>query len=332
MANRVLTLNPSAWRKSICAAAVVSLLVGMPAAANPVPAGTVIESTAEATYEEGGIARTVNSNRVQVRVNELLGVAAASLDAGPVSVGSGAQVLSFLVSNTGNGPENLALEVVTAVPGNGFDSTLDSVAIDSNDNGVYDPGVDAVLPAPLTTDMIPAGGARRVFVIVLVPGGISDGAQSAVNLIARTATGTGGPGTTFSGAGENGVDAVVGPGGGQASATGEMVGSVSTVTLVKSATVSDPFGGSSPVPGATITYAIELAVTGSAAIDGLTVTDAIPTGTQYVANTLTLESAPLTDAAGDDAGEASDAGISVTLGTVPGRASRTITFDVLIEE
>jgi uncharacterized repeat protein (TIGR01451 family) len=111
-----------------------------------------------------------------------------------------------------------------------------------------------------------------------------------------------------------------------------MVGSVSTVTLVKSATVSDPFGGSSPVPGATITYAIELAVTGSAAIDGLTVTDAIPTGTQYVANTLTLESAPLTDAAGDDAGEASDAGISVTLGTVPGRASRTITFDVLIEE
>lgn len=304
-----------------------------PAAANPAPAGSVIESTAEASYAEGGTTRTVTSNTVEVQVDELLGVAAASLDAGPVTVRSGSQVLSFLVSNEGNGPEALALEVVTAVPGNGFDATLDTVAIDSNGNGVYDPGVDTVLSAPaLLTPVIPAGGSQQVFVIVLVPGGIGDGSQSSVNLIARTATGTGTPGTTFTGSGENGVDAVVGAGGGQATATGQMIGSASTVTLVKWATVTDPFGGSNPLPGATITYGIELVVTGSAAIDGLTITDAIPSGTQYLANSLTLESTPLTDASGDDAGEASSAGISVNLDSVPGGASRTVTFDVLIAE
>ncbi|QDH35239.1 DUF11 domain-containing protein [Porphyrobacter sp. YT40] len=303
-----------------------------PASANPVPAGSVIESTAEATYEDSGVSRTVTSNTVQVRVDELLGVAAATLDAGPLAVRSGPQVLSFVVSNTGNGPEAVTLEVVTSVPGNAFDTTPDAVALDSNNNGVYDPGVDAVLPGPSVTGPIPAGGTERVFVILIVPSGIGDGALSQVNLIARTATGTGTPGTTFAGAGESGVDAVVGAGGGQASATGEMVGSASTVTLVKWASVTDPFGGSSPLPGATITYGMEFLVTGSAPVDAAAITDTIPPGTRYSAGSLTLEGAPLTDAAGDDAGEASAAGIAVTLGTVPAGASRTVTFDVLIEE
>jgi len=329
---RVFTLFSSASRIGLGAAAAAVLLAGNPAAANPVPAGTLIESTAEATYDDGGVARTASSNTVQVRVDELLSVAAASLDAGPVTVRSGPGVLSFLVSNTGNGPEALALEVVTAVSGNAFEATLDSIAVDSNDNGVHDPGVDAVLPAPSTTVTLPAGETQRVFVIVGVPAGIVDGAQSAVSLIARTATGTGAPGTVFAGAGESGGDAVVGAGGGMATATGQMVGSASTVTLVKWASVSDPFGGSNATPGATITYGIAATVTGSAPIDALAITDAIPAGTRYVPGSLDLDSAPLTDAAGDDAGEASAAGIAVTLGTVPGGTSRTVTFAVLIEE
>lgn len=313
-------------------AAAALLLAAQTAAASPVPAGTLIESTAKATYDEGGVARTVSSNTVQVRVDELLGVAAASLDAGPVTVRSGPRVLSFLASNTGNGPEALALEVVTAVPGNAFEATLDSIAVDSNDNGAYDPGVDAVLPAPSSIATLPAGSSRRVFVIVNVPAGIGDGAQSAVNLIARAATGTGAPGTVFAGAGEGGGDAMIGIGGGRAMATGQMVGSASTVTLVKWASVSDPFGGTSATPGAKITYGIAASVTGSAPVDALAITDTIPAGTRYVPASLTLESVPLTDAPGDDAGEASAAGIAVTLGTVPGGTSRTVTFAVLVEE
>lgn len=326
------TLFPSAPRIGFSAAATAVLFAAHAVAANPVPAGTLIESTAEATYDDGGVARTVSSNTVQVRVDELLGVAAASLDAGPVTVRSGPHVLTFLVSNTGNGPEALGLEVLTAVSGNAFETTLDSIAVDSNDNGAYDPGVDAVLPAPSSTAILPAGASRRVFVIVGVPAGIGDGAQSAVNLIARAATGTGGPGTVFASAGEGGGDAVIGAGGGMATATGQMVGSASTVTLVKWASVSDTFGGASATPGATITYGIAASVTGSAPVDALTISDAIPAGTSYLANSLTLESVPQTDAPGDDAGEASAAGITVTLGSVQGGTSRTVTFAVLIEE
>lgn len=332
MANRLFSLPPSALRTAIGAAAAVSLLAAMPAAANPVPAGTVIESTAEATYNESGIARTVNSNRVQIRVDELLGVAAASLDAGPVTVRSGPQVLSFQVTNTGNGPEAFRFEVETAVADNAFDAALDSIATDTNGNGVYDPGVDEVLPAPSTSASLATGASQTVFVILTVPAGIADGAQSTVNLIARAATGTGAPGTIFTGAGDSGTDAVVGLSGGSATAAGQLVGSASTVTLAKSATVTDPFGGTAAVPGATITYGIEAQVMGSATINGLVITDSIPTNTRYIANSLTLDGAPLSDAAGDDAGEASSAGIAVNLGNVPDGSSNTITFAVLIEE
>ena len=322
----------AASRVAMVAVAALSLVAASPVFGNPAPAGTLIESTAEAQYEEGGIARSVTSNTVQVRVDELLSVGAATLEAGSVTVQTGPKALAFLVSNTGNGPEAFMLDVVTAVAGNGFDTTLDAIAVDSNGNGAYDPGADAVLPGPSITAPLAAGASQRVFVILNVPAGIADGAQSAVELIARSATGTGAPGTLFVGAGEGGGDAVVGAGGGTAIAAAQMVASASTVTLVKWASVADPFGGSSGIPGATITYAIQVAVTGSAAVDNLVVTDAIPSGTGYVANSLRLDTAALTDASGDDAGEASPAGIAVTLGTVLGGTSRTVTFAVLVEE
>lgn len=332
MLSHAFTLLSSLWRKGIGAAAAGSLLAWPSVAANTAPAGTIIESSAKAEYEEAGILRTVTSNTVQVRVDELLGVTAASLEAGPLAVRSGPQVLSFAVTNTGNGPEAFSLEIITAVAGNGFDAAFDSLAVDSNGNGAYDPGVDAVLPAPSVTTSLAAGGTQALFVLVTIPRGVADGAQSAVNLIARAATGAGAPGTAFAGAGESGGEAVVGPGGGTATAATQLVARASSVTLVKWASVSDPFGGSSGMPGATITYGIAASVTGSAPVDALVVTDAIPAGTRYIAGSLNLDSAALTDAAGDDAGEASAGGISVTLGTVPGGASRTVTFAVLVDE
>jgi uncharacterized repeat protein (TIGR01451 family) len=304
----------------------------VPVAAAPAPAGVIIESTAEATYADAGVIRTINSNTVQVRVDELLGVAAASVDAGPVIARPGTAVLTFEASNIGNGPEAIALEVVTAVAGNAFDTALESIATDTNGNGVYDPGIDTILANPSVTVSLPAGESETIFVILTVPAGMADGAQSTVNLIARTATGTGAPGTLLAAAGEGGTDAIIGLSGGMAVATGELVASVSTVTLIKSASVADPFGGSTPLPGATITYQIEALVSGSATVDGLVITDTIPENTRYVANSLTLDSAPLSDDAGDDAGEASAAGIAVDLGSVPGGTSRNVTFAVLIEE
>jgi hypothetical protein len=117
-------------------AALAAALMPAPALAGGVTAGTLIENTAFASFDEAGTPRTVNSNTVTVRVDELLDVTLTSLDPGPVTARPGDAVLSFELTNQGNGPEAFRLTAVTAVAGNDFDTTLRAIAIDSNGNGV----------------------------------------------------------------------------------------------------------------------------------------------------------------------------------------------------
>ncbi len=136
------------------------------APAHAAPAGSVIGSTASATYGAAGVARSVLSDTAPVRVDELLDVAASGLDAGPVTVRPGPAVLRFVICNTGNGPEHFVLDAVTAVAGNGFDAGADGIAIDSNGNEAYDAGINAILPAPATTPSLAADGTQAVFVLL----------------------------------------------------------------------------------------------------------------------------------------------------------------------
>ena len=104
-------------------------------------------------------------------------------------------------------------------------------------------------------------------------------------------------------------------------------------TLTKTQTVLDPFGGSSPVPGAVITYTVTMTLAGSGTITGAQIDDAIPANTTYVAESLTLDTASptsLTDAADADAGRFTGSAIAVTLGSVTAPASHTVTFQVRI--
>jgi len=297
-----------------------------------VDAGTLIENTAQASYETADGTTTVDSNTVTLLVDELLDTTVASVDAGPIATEPGSEVLTFEVTNTGNGPEAFTLTANPIVTGNDFEATIDGIAVDTNGNGVYDEGVDEILTGPETTPELDPDDSVTVFVLVTVPADAADTEQSEVELTAEAVTGSGAPGTTFAGEGENGSNAVVGATGADDSANGILNVGITTVELVKSAVVSDPFGGTSPVPGATITYTISAVVEGSGSVDNLVVTDPFPTGTTYVTSTLALDGSGLTDAAGDDAGEASATAISVDLGTVAGGTTQNITFDVTIEE
>lgn len=312
-----------------------ALLAGaaVPALAGGVTAGTLIENKAVANFNEAGTQRSIDSNTVTVRVDELLDVTLTSLDSGPVTARPGDAVLTFEVTNQGNGPEAFRLLANTAVPGNDFDVTLRAIAIDSNGNGTYDEGVDQILAEPQTTEVFAADASLTVFVLVTVPPSVTDADTSNVALTAQAVTGTGAPGTAFDGQGVNGGDAIVGATGALATARGGLAGSVASVALVKSVSLRDPFGGTSAVPGTIATFTIEARVAGSGGIENLLVTDAIPAGTTYVPGSLTLDAAALTDAADADAGTASDAdGISVTLGTAAGGTTRAITFAVTLDE
>ncbi|MEP2737290.1 MAG: hypothetical protein ABJP34_13445 [Erythrobacter sp.] len=307
-------------------------LFAAPVHAEGVSAGSLIENTATATYDDGdGPPKTVDSNTVVVAVDELLDVTVTSLDPGPIATNPGQEVLTFEVTNTGNGPEAFELTANPAVGGNDFDTTIDGIAIDTNGNGTYDPGVDTLLTGPETTPVLAEDENITVFVITTVPAGAADTEESDVELTAEAVTGTGAPGTTFAGEGVNGVDAIVGLTGADDTATGSFIVGVTTVDLTKAFSVVDPFGGTSAVPGSVITFTITADVTGSTSVDDLVIADAIPADTTYLAGTLTLDGNPLTDAAGDDAGEASTTDIAVDLGTVAGGNTHAVTFDVTID-
>ena len=319
-------------RSILVASCAAQLTLASPAFAEGVTAGTLIENTATATYDDGDGPKTVDSNTVTLRVDELVDVTVTSLDPGPVTAIPGEAILTFEITNPGNGPEAYQLTANPAVAGNDFDTVVDSIAVDTNGNGTYDPGVDEILTAPETTAELQPDEALTVFLIVTVPAGVNDTQESDVELTVEAATGTGAPGTVFAGQGVDGGDAIVGTTGATASAMGSLIAGITTVDLTKAASIVDPFGGTSAVPGSVVTFTITANVAGSGSVDDLIVADAIPDGTTYAAGTLALDGAPLSDAGGDDAGEASDAsGISVDLGTVAGGSSHAITFNVTID-
>lgn len=324
-------MTKAPFRLALAPLAIAAALVTTPAHAGGVKAGTLIENTASATYDGGAGPVTIPSNTITVKVDELLDVTVTSRDSGPVSAAPGSAVLTFELTNTGNGPEAYTLTANPAVAGNDFDTTVNGIAVDTNGNGVYDPGVDQMLTGPATTAAIAADASLTVFVLVTIPGGVADGDQSDVSLLAEAVTGTGAPGTAFAGQGAGGGNAIVGSTGANATATGSLSVGITDVDLIKSATVRDPFGGTGIVPGATITYAIRAEVRGSGSVSDLVVTDAAPADTTYVAGSLKLDGATLTDAADADAGRSGASGISVDLGTVSGGSSHIVTFQVTID-
>ncbi|MBY8334926.1 hypothetical protein [Qipengyuania pacifica] len=324
-------MTKAPFRLALAPLAIAAALITTPAHAGGVKAGTLIENTASATYDGGAGPVTIPSNTITVKVDELLDVTVTSRDSGPVSAAPGSAVLTFELTNTGNGPEAYTFTANPAVAGNDFDTTVNGIAVDTNGNGVYDPGVDQMLTGPATTAAIAADASLTVFVVVTIPGGVADGDQSDVSLLAEAVTGTGAPGTAFAGQGAGGGNAIVGSTGANATATGSLSVGITDVDLIKSATVRDPFGGTGIVPGATITYAIRAEVRGSGSVSDLVVTDAAPADTTYVAGSLKLDGATLTDAADADAGRSGTSGISVDLGTVSGGSSHIVTFQVTID-
>lgn len=325
MTNALKSISAGALTIALC-------LSSQPVMANGVPAGTLIENTASATYsDDGGTPQTIDSNTVTVQVAELLDVTVVTQDGSAVSIGSGTAVLTFEVTNTGNGPEAFELTADPAIAGNDFDVTIDGIAYDTNGNGVYDPGVDVVLAPGASTPELAADEALTVFVLVSAPAGVADAESSEVNLLAEAVTGTGAPGTTFVGQGVDGSDAVTGLTGADADDLGALIASIASLLLEKSAVVADPFGGTEPVPGATITYTIVATVNGSGTLNDLRITDVVPTNTTYALESITFEAASQTDADDTDAGMFTGTTIDVAIGDANAGETFTVTFDVTID-
>jgi uncharacterized repeat protein (TIGR01451 family) len=315
------------------AAATASLLGVSPVHAAGTLAGTDIQNIASASYDSGGTTVDIQSNAVVIKVDELLDVTTATTDPGDIITNNGAQnvVSSFRITNTGNGPEAFRLTPNVTNGGDDFDPSLVQVVIDTNGNGVYDPGVDTVYVAGSNDPILQPDQSVRAFVLTNMPASQNNGDRAEVRLLAAAVTGTGTPGTSFAGAGEGGGNAVVGTTGADAEGAGYVAIQTASITLVKSANILDPFGGNRPVPGAVITYTLVATVSGSGSLSNVSINDPIPANAQYIASSITLDASPLTDAADADQGNFNGSRISVALGNVPAGQTRTVTFRVRVQ-
>ena len=298
------------------------------------PAGTDISNTATATYSApDGSTLSVDSNTVTLRVDEVLDVSVASADTGEVGVlpGSTNQILKFILTNGGNGPEAFALTAPANAGGDDFDPVVTSIVLDTNANGAYDAGIDTVYAAGANDPVLQPDTSLTVFLLSSIPAGASDTQRGQVDLLAAAKTGTGAPGTSFAGQGEGGGDAVVGATGADSGDDGSYRVRTAIVTFTKAASVAGPFGGTSVIPGSVITYTLTASVAGTGTLNNIAVTDPIPATTTYRPGTITLEGAPQTDAADADAGRFTGSAIAVALGSIGAGTSRTITFQVEID-
>ena len=322
--------------------------VASSAAFSLTPAGDEIVNQAVATYDIPGGASgvTATSNEAKFTVLERIEVNVTSNNSGnqTVDAGDNDQVLTYTVTNNGNGEESFKITATNEVSDN-FDVTNIRVFIDnpngtSAEKGVYDANDIVYNVSDLLT--LPAETSRKIFILNNIPAGATSNQQAKVKVEVSSST----SGATTANAGT-------------LLPTGEVVGNnpfnnkidtfvvgVPTTPLAVNINktilqIEDPFHKGNPsapggvnqyVPGSIVTYQIAVSVTGSTgSVNNLVVTDQIPNEMTFVtaagtftvskngavATSLTTEfnkASPASSSA-DDQGEFKDGDVIVNLGT-----------------
>lgn len=318
-------------------AAAILVLSASGAEAAGTPAGTVIESSATVEFDLGGTASSITSNISVLRVDERLDVV-ATLQSPQLAVSAGEtnRALLYTVTNTGNGSETFTLAIDNLIAGDDFDpvAAVPSIYFDTDASGDFNTGDQPYAPG-VNDPALAADASVDLFLVNDIPAAVANSNRGRTELTATATTGAGTPGTVYAGAGDDGVNAVAGMTGAEAAVEGEYLVADLQISIVKTQQVADPFGGSQPVPGATITYTLAIDVVGSGTAAASTLNDPIPTYTTFVPGSLSLNGGALSDVADADAGELDNSGapeVIVRLGDLTlADGTQTVVFQVNID-
>ncbi len=261
-----------------------------------------------------------------------------SLQSGQVLVSANDvnQALLFTVTNTGNGAEVILLSIDSLIAGDQFDPTpaVPEIYFDTDGSGDLSPGDVAYNPG-VNDPNLAADASVDILIVNDIPGTVVNGDIGRSELTAAAATGTGVPGTVYAGQGDGGTDAVVGATGAEAAQVGEYLVSDILINVVKAQLVSDPFGGTEPIPGATISYTITVDVASVGVATASVLRDPIPNFSTFVPGSITLNGVPITDAIDADAGEFDTSAVPtvvVRLGDLTlADGIQTVVFEVRID-
>ncbi len=256
-----------------------------------VSAATVISSSASLSFSINNRKHTIKSNTTIDIVEQLISVSVVSLDAQDVVVkkGSSNQILSFKVSNIGNGGDSYKLSYIYD-KNSMFDMKNIKMYIDNNHNFFFDEDDKEGDSVALLEDE-----SRAVFIVADTPYNINfdDGSISTIVLSAISKIGGSGVrGKIHKKKGIKGVDAIDGLNGGVGKAEGSYLFRLdSEVLLTKTAYFSDK----KLVSGSIINYEINLSIAKDSAVWDLKVVDDIPKYTTYERDSLRLNGHFLSD-------------------------------------
>ena len=336
----------------------VAGVAASPAFAAGTTAGTTITNTVTVNFQVGGVSQNSVSASDTFTVDRKINLVVAQLGSTTTSVSPGqtAAVTSFTVTNSSNAPLDFALAVTQSSGGtashggtDNFDVTNVKMYVDTNSNGVYDPGVDTQITY---LDEVAADATKTVFVVADIPLGRATGDVANVRLTATAAEpgGAGSLGATVvqtAGANTSGMDTVFADtnangniaGDGKSFAEDDYTVLAAALTATKtSKIISDPVNGTTNpkmIPGATVEYCIAVSNgAGSATATNVALSDTLPAATTYLAafgiklnGTVTAGSC---NADGTSGGSYSGGVVSGTLNNIAAGGTSTLVFRVTI--
>lgn len=317
------------------------LLVSQPGWAVGTTAGATISYTAKVSYSIGAsVGSPITSAPASFRVDELIQPVLIWQDASAVPVNSPGtnDVLTFLLTNSGNGSEAFSLSRTNGplpLPAGNYtplDGTAGSIYLE---NGLLagfqatGPNADTAYVTGANDPMLAADTGQIIYVLSDTPAAAS-GSQGSVRLTAASLTaGAAGnlPGIGLAGLGQGGVFAVVGLSNAQAHATGSYVNSGLGLAITKSVvSIVDPDGTAVAMPGTVLTYQILASLSGTGTATNLVISDPLPAEVSYAVGSISVDGVAKTDAADADNAQFSANTVTVSLGDVAAPANIVITF------
>ena len=305
------TLKANTLMASVAMVAVLALAPGMAQAAGTL-AGSTITNTASLNFQVGGISQTAQSASNSVVVDRKVNMTLVNVGATTtVSPGQTAAATTWTLTNTSNDTLDFALSAINQTTGataqhggtDAFDVSNIKYYVDTNANGVYDPGTDTQVT---WIDELAPDTAKTIFVVSDAPLAATNAQVSGLVLTATAEAGgaaatQGAVLTATAGANTAGVDTVFADGAGTSdaandgkiSAKGDYTVAAAVLSVNKYATlISDPINGTTNpkmIPGAVVEYCIALANgAGSATATAITVSDPVPATVTYSASTVFL--------------------------------------------
>ena len=262
------------------------------------PAGTVIRNWATGNYKDanGNDMTPVNSDTVSTTVSQVAGVNVDPDDSKTLAHNSFVDY-AVTITNTGNGDDTFSLSVGTLT--NRSSSFTDSIFVDANRNGVKDAGETT---ETASTGVLNADSSYYVIVRVTITGGVWD------EVLTSTVTGT----SAFNG----GVSDI-------ATLTSNVTAALITGTIQ----ITDD---NTPSPGQAYTYRVNFQNDGDETAYSTTLSLPVPTNTQYVAGSMTLNGGTLTDGSGDDEGTWAAGSGTIIVGSLAASGSGYITYQVRV--